>query len=104
MSRRVVLSVRATKQIDQSAEWWAHHRSIEQASRWLAEIHDAIAQLAERAEMFPTCPDAKPSSRDIREMLFGLSGKVTHRVIYSLTDERVMIIAVRHVAQRCRKW
>lgn len=46
MTYTVVISERAAVDIEEAATWWAHERSIEQASRWYAKAYKAIEGLS----------------------------------------------------------
>jgi hypothetical protein len=37
---------------------------------------------------------------ELLQMLFGLSGKRTHRVLFAIHDHRIVVYAARHLAQR----
>ena len=36
---------------------------------------------------------------EIRDMLFGLSGKRTHRAVFTIIGKRIVILTVRHHSQ-----
>lgn len=99
MTWRVVFDPHALQQIDEAAEWWAENRSLEQALRWTAEIYDAIARLQDRALLNPFAPETRTIGREVRQLLFGLGGKPTHRVLYFVEGSTVVVAAVRHVAR-----
>lgn len=100
MTRRVELTPRARIQLSNSAAWWAENRSLAQAAKWLRQINLAITALAGACERFPHAPESKRFARPLYQMNFGISSKPTHRVVFAVFDERVLIYAVRHLAQR----
>ncbi len=86
-------------QLYESASWWAEHRSVIQANRWLAEIETAIAGLSSEAGRHPLAREAESFSFPLHQLNFGVSGSATHRVIFSFDDARVLVYAVRHLSQ-----
>ena len=100
MTRRVELLPRAKHQLYAAARWWAEHRSVEQAARWLTGMELAITSLGADAERFPLAAEATVVGVPIREVHFGISGRPTHRVVFEVEDDRVLIYAIRHLAQR----
>lgn len=100
MTRRVELLPRARHQLYEAARWWAEHRSAEQAARWLAGMERTIASLGADAERFPFADEATSVGLPLRESPFGLSGRPTHRLVFEVEDDRVILYAIRHLAQR----
>ena len=83
----------------ESATWWAEHRSMAQADRWLREIEAAIQKLATNAEQYPLARETAEFSFEVQQMNFGLSGGRTHRVLFSMQESRILVYTVRHLAQ-----
>lgn len=100
MTRRVELLPQARRQLYEAAWWWREHRSAEQAARWLAGMELAIASLRSDAERFPFAAEAAAVGVPLRQSLFGLSGRPTHRLVFEIEDDRVLIYAIRHLAQQ----
>lgn len=99
MTRIVQLLPRATIQLYESASWWAENRSVAQAARWLVEIESEIAGLASEAERHPLSREADAFDFPLHQMNFGVSGRSTHRVLFSFDDARVLVYAVCHLSQ-----
>ena len=57
MTRQVIVTSRAKKQLYESALWWSEHRSTAQAIQWLQGFETAIADLAFEAERQPLIPE-----------------------------------------------
>lgn len=100
MTFHVLITARAEADIREAVIWWRDHRSAAQAERWLDKIYPAIATLA----MFPQrCPSALETDMlptGIRELHFGVSAKTTHRIVFTIHGDDVIILRVRHVARR----
>jgi plasmid stabilization system protein ParE len=99
MPYTVVITQRAALELDAIVDWWKLHRSEEQAVRWYDKILEAVADLAVMPEGFPLAEENGQFSLEIREMLFGVGRRRTHRVIFTITGERIHVVAVRHTAQ-----
>ena len=100
MKRRVDVLPRAKRQLLDAAQWWADRRSVAEASRWLEGLEAAIESLTEDAERFTLAHESADFAFPLRQMNFGVSGHATHRVLFSVEDDRVLIYAVRHLAQQ----
>ncbi|HEY2762041.1 MAG TPA: type II toxin-antitoxin system RelE/ParE family toxin, partial [Pirellulales bacterium] len=83
-----------------SAAWWAGERSAEQAGRWYQGIRNAIAGLRESPTRYVIAPERPRFSYEIRELHFGLSARATHRVLFTIVGQTVVVLTVRHAAQR----
>lgn len=99
MSRTVVVTEQAAREIEVIAEWWAHERSVEQAERWYTGIRQAITTLAEQPERCPLATEHLDFHYELREELFGVSSRPTHRIVFTIVKQTVVVLAVRHGAQ-----
>lgn len=80
-------------------DWWAEHRSREQAISWYRGVLAAIRSLANKPERFAKAIESELLSWEVRELHFGLGGKPTHRVLFGVQNADVVIYRVRHLAQ-----
>jgi plasmid stabilization system protein ParE len=99
VKRAITFSIRASCQIESIARWWRTNRSRVQAEQWREKLETAIAKLFDQADRYPKCLEPAIGGRDIREMLFGVGGKATHRVLFTVSVTEVHIAAIYHVAQ-----
>lgn len=99
MTYRVIFSQQASDELDAAADWWAEHRSEEQARRWYAGFSDAILTLREFAERHALASENDDFSYEIRELHYGLSSRPTHRAVYTIIADNVLILTIRHAAQ-----
>ncbi|MAT72121.1 MAG: hypothetical protein CMJ58_21655 [Planctomycetaceae bacterium] len=99
MSRRVSLTDRARRQLDDAAEWWSKNRSAEQAERWADLFTQAILDLGESAQRQPRARESKSLPIELRELLFGLGKKPSHRALFAIRPDQVVVYAIRHVSQ-----
>ena len=100
MKHTVVLTDPAEEELLAAYEWWAGNRSEEQAVRWYNGLLDALEALAEH----PTrCSIARENDRfaaELRELHFGLGSRPTHRAIFTIRPDMILVYSIRHVSQR----
>ena len=99
MSYEVRLTSQARIELYNSALWWAEHRSSDQATKWLEEFETALQGLDEQPEKWPLAQENGLVPFEIREMLFGVGRRKTHRAVFRIRKDRVVVYAVRHLAQ-----
>ena len=100
MSFQVRITDAASAEVNEAAAWWAEHRSLEQALRWLREIHEHIGTLGDGPERRSLARESSRFAFEVRESRFGVGRRVTHRVLFRIAGDVVEVLAVRHVAQR----
>jgi plasmid stabilization system protein ParE len=100
VSRRVLILPRADDQLVASALWWSEHHSADQASRWLDGFKTGIASLSVDAERLQLAPEDRFFPFEVRQLLYGLKAKKTHRAVFEIRGEEVIVFAVRHLHQR----
>jgi len=99
MTYRVVILRSAERDIRQIVDWWAEHRSAEQAERWYRGIYPAMLGLAYHPERCPVPGSGSAGNRGSRT-LFDLGSHPTHRVLFTIVGDEVRIMRVRHTAQQ----
>jgi plasmid stabilization system protein ParE len=97
---RVTILPRAKRQLFEQAHWWARNRSAEQAFRWIDGFEQALASLAENPERCTIARESDTFEVEIRELHFGVRGKSTHRAVFEIRSDEVIVHSVRHLAQR----
>ena len=100
MSLRLVITEQAEREMQSAFNWWAEHRSKRQADRWYAGLAKAIADLSENPERNSQSRERDRFAYAIRDVLFGLGRRPTHRAVFTIRGEEVVVLTVRHVAQR----
>lgn len=100
MSYQVIVLPKARDEMYRDALWWSEHRSADQAARWLAGFEDAINNLANDADTHPLARENGNFSFELRQKTFGLGPKPTHRAIFEISGDKVLVHGVRHLARR----
>jgi len=100
MSLRVLITEQAEREMQAAFDWWAEHRSKKQADRWYAGLAKAIAELSDNPERHGQARERDRFTYEIRDLLFGLGSRPTHRAVFTIRGEEVVVLTVRHLAQR----
>ena len=80
-------------------EWWRDNRDPEQAAEWYESIFPAIQSLAKMPRRCAFAREQDLYSGELRQLQFGIGRKATHRIIFTIEDETVFILAVLHHRQ-----
>jgi len=95
----VRLSRRAEQEMDDAHQWWAQHRSVEQADRWYVKFHEAMSALAIAPDRCSLASENESFPIEVRQLTFGLGARPTHRALYTVRPDAIVILRIRHVAQ-----
>jgi plasmid stabilization system protein ParE len=76
------------------AEWIARD-SPGEAARWMLRIWDAIESLRTFPERCPIWRQVESRGQEIRHLIVG-----DYRVLFTIDDDRVLVLHVRHAARR----
>jgi len=98
MSREVLLTYEAQQQMHLAADWYSE-RNPRVADEWFAGLASAIVKIGEDPERYPAARENDVYPDDLREMLYGLGKRITHRVLFVIHPNHVLIHHIRHVAQ-----
>lgn len=95
MTYRVVISERAVRDIIRNANWWSDHRSPEDANVWQAAIFAKIQTLVEFPLSHPLADENAEFPFELRESLFGIGAQPGYRILFTVEDEEIYILAVK---------
>ncbi|MGE0378526.1 MAG: type II toxin-antitoxin system RelE/ParE family toxin [Planctomycetaceae bacterium] len=96
----VTITEPAEQDIHNAYEWWRDHRSADEAARWYENIIPAIDTLRELPDRCPLAPETDLYPSGLRELHFGIGRRPTHRIIFTIEGTTVVVLRVRHSAQR----
>lgn len=97
----VIITSKAKLQLVACASWWSENRNADQAARWLDGFEAAIDSLCD-------APESHGPAREndffdvpfpVRQLLYGIGRKPTHRAVFEIRGDTVYVVAVRHLAQ-----
>ena len=93
------LTSSAKKDIQEHFDWWSEIRSKEQACNWLRSLDVSINSLSSDPNSYPLVRERKLALNGYRQLNIGLSNRKTHRVVFLIQIEKVVVLRVRHLAQ-----
>lgn len=95
----VILTRSAVAELEQSHAWWTTNRSSEQADRWYDGFIKKLLTLEDNPARFPFAPEEPDFRLQIRQLTYGLGNKPTHRAIYVVKPDKVVVLRIRHLSQ-----
>jgi plasmid stabilization system protein ParE len=96
---KVWISAPAEHDIRAAFEWWRDNRSAEQATRRYIGIRKAISSLRDTPERCAFASETDLRPHGIRQLLFGLRRRPTHRIVFTIVGQDVTVLRLRHAAQ-----
>lgn len=98
MSYRVILEPRAHRQFRELARWLSD-RSPSGADRWLDAFDNAVDQLERNADGCALAPENSLVKREIRQTLFKTPGGRMYRMVFTIVESEVRVLAIRGPGQ-----
>ncbi len=101
MKYPIELAATAKADIRSQAHWLFGQVSPAAADKWLDGLYKAIDTLQTRPSRCPVADESDKFPEEIRELLYGRSGKRMHkhRIIFTIRDDTVHVLYVRHTAR-----
>lgn len=100
MTYKVVVTDRAQSQLHDAFAWWASHRSSLQAARWYEAYADAVMKISEAPLRYGYSAENGRFPFEIRNCYFGASRNRTHRIVFTIREQEILIVAVRSAMQK----
>jgi plasmid stabilization system protein ParE len=95
---RVLLTDRAAEHIDEAVNW-LEARDPVFARRWYDQLAEVIRSLADDPESHPEATLSEPFPVALREVHFGLGRGASHRILFVIRPDAIVVYAVWHVAR-----
>ncbi len=95
----LVITEPAKNDIQEAFDWWRENRSAEQAERWFRQIYQAIRKLPESPDRYGPAPEADLLPEGLKQSLFGVSNRPTHRIVFTIDVDAITVLRVRHTSQ-----
>jgi hypothetical protein len=99
VSYEVVLTDGAKRQLDEACSWYVGN-APHVADEWYDGFIAALAGLAENPERFGLAREDGVFPIEIRQLQYGSGKRKTHRAVFSIHGNRVVIRSIRHLARR----
>ena len=100
MTLPVHLTDAAHVELDAACDWWAKNRSAQQAERWYDGFARAILALGDQPQRYPPAREDHRFPYELRELHFGLGRHPTHRALFTIRPDCVLVLSIRHAAQQ----
>jgi len=95
---QVIIQPAAQKAIEESYFWLSNHSS-RQARTWLEGLYKAILSLENMPSRCSLAFENSFFDQEIRQLIYG-KGRNVYRIIFTIVDDSVQILFVRHAAQK----
>lgn len=96
---QVIVTGPAAQDIEAAYSWWKENRSAEQAGRWYIGIRNAVRSLRASPEAYALAQESDLLPQGVHQLLFGLGRRATHRILYTIDANTVIVLRVRHASQ-----
>lgn len=95
---QVVIQPAAQKGIEE-AYFWLSNYSSQKARTWLEGLYKAILSLENMPSRCSLAFENSFFDEEIRQLVYG-KGRNAYRILFTIVDDSVQIIFVRHAAQK----
>jgi plasmid stabilization system protein ParE len=99
MTYRIVIEPTAEREIRSAVRWKTENASPTVAARWYNGLIKKIDTLRRHPTRCPLAAENDKFPEEIRELLYGRSKRYKHRIIFTLREDAVHILYVRHSAR-----
>ncbi len=95
---QVIIQPAAQKAIEESYFWFSNHSSLK-ARTWLEGLYKATLSLENMPSRCSFAFENNFFDEEIRQLVYG-KGQNAYRILFTIVDDRVHIIFVRHASQK----
>ncbi len=99
MPLAVIFTMTASGELDRTSDW-CNEQSDGLGYEWLQGIQTAMMSLAVNPDRCGIAHKSDHFPCELRELLFGIGQRKTHRVLFHISEREVVIVGIRHVSRR----
>lgn len=99
MKYHVLVTAEAQRDLEAAVDWWSEHRSAEQARKWYNAVAGAIESLKSHPDRCPRALESDSFRHELRQLNCGIRQRRTHRIVFVVRENTVVVLRVRHLAQ-----
>ena len=99
MSRYTVeFTAAAAANFQQICDWYAD-QSLSAEAKWITTVEEALNLLERNPLQSSKVLEVELQPLDLRQLNFGAGRRLTHRMVFAIRPQRVVVHAIRHLAQ-----
>ncbi len=101
MTFRIIIEPTAAREIRLALRWRIENSSPTVGARWYRGLIKRIDALRQNPVRWPLASENDKFTEEIRELIYGPGGKRTHkhRILFTVREDAVHILYVRHTAR-----
>ncbi len=99
MTYRIIIEPTAAREIRSAVRWKTEHASPIVAARWYNGLIKRIDTLQRHPSRCPLAAEDDKFPEEIRELLYGRHKFHKHRILFTIRDDAVHVLYVRHTAR-----
>jgi plasmid stabilization system protein ParE len=99
MTYRLEIAESAKADIREAVRWLRDQASPTVADRWLAGLHKAMNTLRKSPRRCPVAAESDRFPEEIRELLHGRRRRHVYRILFTIREDLVVVLYVRHGAR-----
>ena len=99
MKYDVVLTTKAKRQLDEACAWYAA-RNADVADAWYDGFVEALISLESNPQRHGLARENDAFSVELRQLNYGSGRRKTHRAVFVIRPNKVVVHAIRHLAQQ----
>ena len=96
MKYRVIITPEAESDLRKMYSYIRKQGAPLAARKWITGVRKEIKALANFPHRTPLAPEAHAFDEPIRELLYGKGQRGTYRIIYTVIDNCVFVLHIRH--------
>ena len=99
MKREVLLTKTAELQMNAAADWYAE-QNPSVAATWFNGLLASVNSLNINPLQYALARESAFLPVELRQMLYGSGKRTTHRILFVIREQTIVIYQIRHVAMR----
>lgn len=99
MKLRLLITPTADADLLRNSQWWAENYSQSQAEDWYLGFSEAIERIPDSPNRHPLARENPEFTFELRALHFGVGHHPTHRALFTVREDTVLVIAIRGAAQ-----
>lgn len=99
MTYRIIIEPTAERELRSAVRWKTEHASPTVAALWYNGLIKIIGTLQRQPSRCPLAAENDKFPEEIRELLYGRQEQHKHRIIFTICDDAVPVLYVRHSAR-----